>query len=111
MTGTPIWRSSSPTEAARRRARSRSPTAAGCGGSVGGSLHDVAMSTLTRDQVVALRIRAQQLDRGPAERVPTDAAIFDLGVQETGRDGASWALVNRGVPLGLQQELYDSRDV
>jgi hypothetical protein len=69
------------------------------------------MSTLTRDQVVALRIRAQQLDRRPADRAPTDAAIFDLGVQETGRDGASWALVNRGVPLDSQDELYECPDV
>ena len=65
------------------------------------------MSTLTRDQVVAMRIRAQQLDRGPADRAPTDVAIFDIGVQETGRDGASWALVNRGVPLGSQDQLYE----
>jgi hypothetical protein len=69
------------------------------------------MSTLTRDQVVALRIRAQQLDREPTDRAPTDAAIFDLGVQETGRDGASWALVNRGLPLGSQDELYECPDV
>jgi len=69
------------------------------------------VSTLTRDQVVALRIRAQQLDREPVDRPPTDAAIFDLGVQETGRDGASWALVNRGVPLGSQDELYECPDV
>lgn len=55
---------------------------------------------LTREQVVAHRIAAQQLDREPsARRAVTDAAVLDLGVQDSGRDGASWALVNRGVPL------------
>lgn len=66
---------------------------------------------LNREQVVARRIHAQQLDRAPDERAVTDAAIFDLGVQETGRDGASWALVNRGVPLRSASELYDCPDV
>ena len=44
-------------------------------------------------------------------RGSTDAAIFDLGVQDTGRDGASWALVNRGVPLETPGELEESDDV
>ncbi|GAA3633805.1 DNA glycosylase AlkZ-like family protein [Microlunatus ginsengisoli] len=74
------------------------------------------MPELSRDQVVAGRIHAQQLDRPPPagsepERAPTDAAVFDLGVQETGRDGASWALVNRGVPLESPAALYRCPDV
>jgi hypothetical protein len=69
------------------------------------------MIRLSREQAVALRIHAQQLDREPEERAPTDAAIFDLGIQDTGRDGASWALVNRGVPLHSQAELYECPDV
>ena len=55
---------------------------------------------LTREQVIGHRIAAQQLDReASSRRAVTDAAILDLGVQDSGRDGASWALVNRGVPV------------
>ena len=54
---------------------------------------------------MAYRIYAQQLDRPPANRPLGDAAIFDLGVQDTGRDGASWALANRGVPVAGADEL------
>ena len=57
------------------------------------------------------RIAAQQLDREPAPRALTDAAIFDLGVQDTGRDGASWALVNRGVPVARPGDLEGCEDV
>jgi hypothetical protein len=58
-----------------------------------------------REQAIAQRIHAQQLDRPPAPREVTDAAVFDLGVQDTGRDGASWALVNRGVPVASPARL------
>lgn len=54
---------------------------------------------LSRAEVMASRIHAQQLDRAEAPRAVTDAAIFDLGIQDSGRDGASWALANRGVPM------------
>ena len=57
------------------------------------------------------RIAVQQLDRVSAPRSLTDAAVFDLGVQDTGRDGASWALVNRGVPLETPADLEESGDV
>ena len=60
---------------------------------------------MDRQQALARRIHAQQLDRAPAPRPATDAAVLDLGVQDTGRDGASWALVNRGVPLASPEEL------
>lgn len=61
---------------------------------------------LTREQVVGHRIAAQQLDREPSSgRALTDAAILDLGVQDTGRDGASWALANRGVPVASPSAL------
>lgn len=46
----------------------------------------------TREQVLRFRIHAQQLDAGRAQR---DAAILDLGVQDTGPDGAAWALAVR----------------
>ena len=62
-------------------------------------VHDGEMD-LTRRQVIGHRIAAQQLDREMSpRRAATDAAILDLGVQDSGRDGASWALANRGVPI------------
>ncbi|SDU99991.1 Winged helix DNA-binding domain-containing protein [Microlunatus sagamiharensis] len=55
---------------------------------------------MERHEALARRLAAQQLDRAPDPgRSLTDAAVLDLGVQDTGRDGAGWALVNRGVPL------------
>ena len=62
----------------------------------------------TRADVLAYRIHAQQLDRPSAPRDLTDAEIFDAGVQDTGQDGASWALANRGVPVGGAEELEGS---
>lgn len=51
-------------------------------------------------QVVRHRVRVQQLDRPPdAGRAATDADVLDLGVQDTGPDGALWALALRGVPV------------
>ena len=53
------------------------------------------MVTVTRQQVLGHRVRAQQLDR---ERTSVaDAAVLDIGVQDTGPDGAPWALAIRGV--------------
>lgn len=49
----------------------------------------------TREQVLRYRVHAQQLDRAPA--TADDADVLDLGVQDTGPDGALWALANRGV--------------
>ncbi|MET1006099.1 MAG: winged helix DNA-binding domain-containing protein [Propionibacteriaceae bacterium] len=66
---------------------------------------------LTAAAVIGLRIAAQQLDRAPAERALTDAAIFDLGIQDTGSDSASWALVNRGVPVDSPESLAGSDDI
>ena len=54
---------------------------------------------MDRQEALVRRIHAQQLDRPVTERPLTDAAAFDLGVQDSGRDGASWALANRGVPV------------
>lgn len=67
---------------------------------------------LTRQQVISHRIAAQQLDRVAAPGRPaTDAAILDLGVQDSGRDGASWALANRGVPILGPGALEEVRDL
>ncbi|MGY1639343.1 DNA glycosylase AlkZ-like family protein [Geodermatophilus sp. SYSU D00742] len=53
--------------------------------------------TLTRRQVLDLRVHAQQLDR-PAGDLD-DTAVLDLGVQDTGPDGGLWALALRGVDV------------
>ncbi len=50
-----------------------------------------------REEVVSLRVRAQQLDRVAGDLA--DTAVLDLGVQDTGPDGGGWALACRGVPL------------
>jgi hypothetical protein len=48
----------------------------------------------TATDVLRRRVHVQQLDRpGPA----TEATVLDLGVQDTGPDGAAWALALRGV--------------
>ncbi|MET8232097.1 winged helix DNA-binding domain-containing protein [Micromonospora sp. NPDC005298] len=50
-----------------------------------------------RHQVMNFRIRAQQLDR--SEGTLADTAVLDIGVQNTGPDGARWALAARGVDV------------
>lgn len=47
----------------------------------------------TRDDVLGYRVRVQQLDGGPAR----GADVLDLGVQDSGTDGAAWALANRAL--------------
>lgn len=55
---------------------------------------------IDRRQVMSFRVQAQQLDR--AEGALGDTAILDIGVQDTGPDGAGWALAARGLdPAGL----------
>ena len=58
---------------------------------------------LTAAQVRALRVRAQQLDR--EQGALADTAVLDIGVQDTGPDGARWALANRGVSAPDPAEL------
>ncbi|HEU4490941.1 MAG TPA: winged helix DNA-binding domain-containing protein [Jiangellales bacterium] len=53
--------------------------------------------SVSRSQVLAFRVRAQQLDR-PAGKLG-DTAVLDIGVQDTGPDGAPWALAIRGVDV------------
>jgi len=52
---------------------------------------------VTRSQVLSFRVRAQQLDRVSGSFAET--AVLDIGVQDTGPDGALWALANRGVDV------------
>jgi hypothetical protein len=52
--------------------------------------------SVSRSQVLDYRVHVGQLDvLGTTEL--TDVAALDLGVQDTGADGAGWALLNRGV--------------
>jgi Winged helix DNA-binding domain len=53
---------------------------------------------MTRAEVLAHRTRAQQLDRD--ETALAEAAVLDIGVQDTGPDGGLWALAIRGVRAG-----------
>ncbi len=56
-----------------------------------------SMTTVTRADVLGFRVRAQQLDR--TEGTLADTAVLDLGVQDTGPDGARWALAVRGLEV------------
>jgi hypothetical protein len=54
-------------------------------------------TTVSRADVLAARWHAQQLDRAPGTAASAgDVAVLDLGVQDTGPDGAAWALAVRG---------------
>lgn len=53
--------------------------------------------SITRAQVLGLRVRNQQLDREAGSLA--DTAILDIGVQDTGPDGGLWALAIRGVDV------------
>jgi hypothetical protein len=60
-------------------------------------------SSVSRRQVLDLRLRAQQLDRDAGTLA--DTAVLDIGVQDTGADGALWALAIRGVEHPPPDEL------
>lgn len=59
---------------------------------IGSNVTPMAIEVI-RDDVLRYRVRAQQLDRAGEH---SDASILDLGVQDTGYDGAAWALAIRG---------------
>lgn len=65
---------------------------------------------VSREQVLAYRFSAQQLDRQPSETA-SDAEVLDIGVQDTGTDGARWALANRGVDIDIQEAGKPSPDL
>lgn len=55
---------------------------------------------VTASQVRRYRVHAHQLDRTTrSDRAPGNADVLDLGVQDTGPDGALWSLAVRGVPV------------
>jgi hypothetical protein len=51
---------------------------------------------LARRDVLAFRARTQQLGRATGS--VADTAVLDPGLQDTGTDGAAWALALRGLP-------------
>lgn len=51
---------------------------------------------VTREQVLGFRVHAQQLDREGTRDASTVATVLDIGVQDSGPDGAGWALEVRG---------------
>jgi hypothetical protein len=55
------------------------------------------VDSVTRQQVLGFRVRAQQLDRESGGLA--DTSVLDLGVQDSGPDGARWALSVRGVDV------------
>lgn len=60
----------------------------------------------SREQVLAYRWHAHQLDRPAGIATgPTDCDLLDLGVQDSGPDGARWALQIRGTPPDGSDEL------
>src|SRR5687768_15066058 len=50
-----------------------------------------------RRRVMSFRVQAQQLGRARGSLART--AVLDIGVQDTGPDGARWALALRGVDV------------
>lgn len=57
------------------------------------------MTTVTRVQALRYRWRVQGLDRPAAATPALDVPVLDLGVQDTGPDGALWALAVRGAEV------------
>jgi hypothetical protein len=69
-----------------------------CRGAPGAAVYGVGMVVaVSREAVLASRVRAQQLDR--THGTLADTAVLDVGVQDTGPDGARWALAIRGVDI------------
>jgi len=68
----------------------------------------VTEHVVSREQVLRHRFRRHQLDRAAGSAAgPTDVDLLDVGVQDTGPDGAAWALVVRGAALGSLAEVAD----
>ncbi len=62
--------------------------------------------SIGRQDVLRFRVTQHQLDREPGTATgPTDAALLDYGVQDTGPGGAAWALTVRGLPPAGPQDL------
>jgi hypothetical protein len=53
-------------------------------------------ATVDRADILAFRYQRHQLDRPPDAAEPLDVDLLDLGVQDTGTGGSTWALAIRG---------------
>jgi hypothetical protein len=63
--------------------------------------------TVSADAVRRFRFRRHQLDRDPAQGGNGgDVALLDYGVQDTGPDGAAWALSIRGASPPVEDLVY-----
>lgn len=62
------------------------------------------MTTANRSQVLAYRLKVQGLVHDAGTVAAVDVPALDYGVQDTGSDGARWALVNRGADPQLPLE-------
>jgi hypothetical protein len=60
---------------------------------------------VTRADVTAFRLARHQLDLEPDSVGAADIALLDIGVQDTGHDGSSWALAVRGARQPSPDEL------
>jgi hypothetical protein len=59
----------------------------------------MAVLTVEREDALRFRFRRHELDREPDSLPdPGEVALLDYGVQDTGPDGAAWALAVRGAP-------------
>ena len=66
----------------------------------------MAPATVSRRDVLRFRLHRHQLDREPGSASgPADVDLLDVGVQDTGTDGAAWALAVRGLPAFDPEEL------
>ena len=66
----------------------------------------MAAATVSREEILRFRLRQHQLDRPPrAATRSTDVALLDYGLQDTGADGATWALEIRGAPSAAAEDL------
>lgn len=57
------------------------------------------MTSLTRTEALRQRASAQGLTAPPGSVPLDEAPVLDIGVQDTGQDGALWALAQRGVAV------------
>lgn len=66
----------------------------------------MAAPTIRRRDVLRFRLRRHQLDgEGGTANEPSEAALLDYGVQDTGPDGAAWALALRGADAARRDDL------
>ena len=67
----------------------------------------MATLTVNAEAVRRFRFRRHQLDRDPVEGGKGgDVVLLDYGVQDTGPDGAAWALSIRGAGPPVEDLVY-----